>query len=154
MKKIVKLSVLVLTSLVFTGCGSKEIITECVRTGTIREGVSVDFNYKVTSKGGVVLKVETVEKVTSQDEEYLKTFKDSILSMYAPYKDIKDYNYEVTIEGDTLVSKTNIDYTKVDTDKLVEIDSANSKLIKNGKVSLDDVTNLYNSTGAVCQRVK
>lgn len=152
MRKTVKLSIIALASLALAGCGNQEIVTECVRTGVIKEGVSVDFNYKVNSQNGNVLKVETVEKVISEDKDYLETFKKSVLKMYAPYKDVEHYNYEVTIEGNTLISKTDIDYSKINMDKLIEIDPNNSQIIKNGKIKLDDITNLYNSAGATCSK--
>ncbi len=150
MKSIVKLSAVIFASLFLTGCGGKEVVTECVRTGTIQEGVEVSFNYKVSSKNDYVLKVETVEKVISDDKDYLNAFKENVEKMYAPYKDIEEYKYEVTVDGNTLISKTDINYEKIDMDKLIEVDSANSQIIKNGKIKLSDVTNLYNSVGATC----
>lgn len=157
MKKIVKLSMAILVSLALTGCGdkkaqtnSKELITECVRTATIQEGVSVNLNYKVISKDGIVAKIETVEVVTSDDKSVLENFKKSAENTYSPYKDVKYYDYDITIDKNVLTSKTAIDYENIDTDKLIEIDSANGQLIKNGKVKLDDVTNLYSSIGATC----
>ncbi len=152
MRKAIKLSIVALASLALVGCGDQEIVTECVRTGEIQDGVSVDFNYKVNSKKGIVLKVQTVEKVTSEDQDYLESFKESVEEMYAPYKDVEHYNYEVIIEGNTLISKTDIEYSKINMDKLIEIDASNSQIIKNGQIKIDDIINLYNSAGATCAK--
>ncbi len=151
MRKAIKLSIVALASLTLMGCKEKEIVTECVRTGYAQEGVKVDFNYKVTSKNGIVLRIETIEKIISKDSDYLNKFKATAEEIYAPYKDVEHYNYSVNIEGDTLTNKTDIYYAKIDMNKLIEIDSNNSQIIKNGKIKLNDVTNLYNTAGAVCK---
>jgi len=152
MRKAIKLSIVALASLALVGCGDKEIVTECVRTGEIQDGVSVDFNYKVTSKNGIVLRIETIEKIISKDSDYLNKFKATAEEIYAPYKDVEHYNYEVIIEGNTLISKTDIEYSKINMDKLIEIDASNSQIIKNGQIKIDDIINLYNSAGATCAK--
>ena len=69
----------------------------------------------------------------------LNTYKEQIEKIYTPYKDIKYYTYNVTIDGNKLVSTVDINYAKIDTKKLIEIDSANSQLINDGKVKLSSV---------------
>ena len=64
------------------------------------------------------------------------------------HKDIKYYTYNVTIDGNKLVSTVHINYAKIDTKKLIEIDSANSQLINDGKVKLSSVKSLYEPLGA------
>ena len=73
--------------------------------------------------------------------------------MYLVYKNVEHYYYDVTISGNTLTSITKIDYSKIDTDKMIEIDSANASLIKNGKIRLTDLRETYESSsvGATCK---
>ena len=144
MKKRIILVCLLVVTLGLTGCGTDEVKElNCSRTATIAEGVDVDFSYKVTYKGDYVELVETEEKVISDDTDVLETYKTSIESIYSPYKDVEHYEYNVDISGNTLTSTTKIDYSKIDTDQLIEIDSANGTLIKDGKINIEDIRSAY-----------
>lgn len=177
MKKKFLLVALLIMTLVLTGCSSdkdksetnnnketnttndsiKDATTEeskvlnCTRSVTISEGVRMELSYKATYKGDYVELIETEEKIISDDTTVLETYKNSVESIYSPYKDVEYYNYNVEINGDTLTSTTNINYSKIDTDKLIEIDSANATLIKNGKVKISDVKLMYQTVGATCE---
>lgn len=128
---------------------SKELI--CTRKATVSEGVSMDLYYKVTYKGKYVELIETQEKIISDDKSILEIYKNTIESTYSPYKDVEYYDYDVKINGNTLTSTTKINYLKIDTDKMIDIDSANATMIKNGKVLVEDIKNLYSSIGAICE---
>ena len=41
-----------------------------------------------------------------------------------------------------LISKVDINYSKIDTNKLIEIDKANSQIITDGKIKVSSVKNL------------
>lgn len=177
MKKNLLLVTLLIMTLVLTGCGSdkektetsnnketnttnnsiKDTTTEeskvlnCTRSVTVSEGVRMELSYKATYKGDYVELIETEEKVISDDSTVLETYKNQVESIYSPYKDIEHYNYNVEINGNTLTSTTNIDYSKIDTDKLIAIDSANATLIKDGKVKIADVKLMYQTVGATCE---
>ncbi len=155
MKKYLSILLLVVGLFVISGCdnASKDKIKTmtCTRKATITEGVTADLSYKVTYKGDYVKTVNTVEKLTSDNSNYLELYKTTIEKSYSPYKDVKHYNYEVKVDGNILTSTVKIDYDKIDADKLIEIDSANSSLIKNGKVEVDTMKTLYESVGATCK---
>lgn len=133
-----------------TGCGEKTKKMVCTRTAT-QGNMEMDLRYEVDYKGKNVLNVKSVEKVKSSSNTLLETYKTTVESTYSPYKDLEHYNYNVTIDGDTLTSTTTINYEKIDTDKMIKIDSANSQIIKNGKVNIDDIKSIYQSVGATCK---
>lgn len=150
-KKIIA-AVCLVGMLFVTGCGKEESKTlTCTRTATIQAGVDMSLNYKVTYKGENVQLVESEEKITADDKDYLKTYETTVNNMYSPYKDVEHYNYNVSIDGNTLTSTTKIDYEKIDTDKMIEIDSANKALIKDGKVKMNDLKTAYEALGATCK---
>jgi uncharacterized lipoprotein YehR (DUF1307 family) len=168
MKRVSKLLLIVLCLVVFitTGCtketkNEEKTTTEdktetedktmqCKRTATISDGVTVDLSYTVTYADDYVKKIYSNEQVKSTNSTYLKSYKEQVESIYSPYKGIEYYDYDVRIEGNTLISEATIDYEKVDTDKLIEVDSANSSIIKNGKIKVSDIKTLYNNVGATC----
>ncbi len=87
-----------------------------------------------------VNRVQSEESIETSDilliEILIIAYKEQIEKIYTPYKDIKYYTYNVTIDGNKLVSTVDINYAKIDTKKLIEIDSANSQLINDGKVKI------------------
>ena len=152
MKKLKYLVVLLLGIVVITGCESNDKEKTMVCTRTInQDSISMDLKYTVTYKGEYVQQIESVEKVKTSDPTTLTTFKDTIEATYKPYLDIKYYDFNVTVEDDTLTSTVKIDYSKIDTKKLVEIDSANSQLFTDdGKAKLETIKATYKASGDTC----
>ena len=122
----------------------------CTRTMN-QSGMKTNLNYKVTYSGDYVNRVQSEESIETSDTTTLNTYKEQIEKIYTPYKDIKYYTYNVTIDGNKLVSTVDINYAKIDTKKLIEIDSANSQLINDGKVKLSSIKSLYEQLGATCK---
>lgn len=163
MKKQYKIfSIVILLIFVFTlsGCGktSNDVDKEadkttvtCTKTGQATTGVEADLTYQYVEKDGYVESIHTTEKLTSDNEEYLQAYKSLLDDSYEAYKDIEYYDYKIEIKGDTLISDININYAKIDTDRLIEIDSSNASLIKDGKVAAADLKTLYESIGATCK---
>lgn len=153
MKKKVLFGVLLASTLILTGCGAKEEIKtlSCTRKATIMEGVDADLSYKVTYKGDYVQLVESREEVISENEAYLENYKTAIENVYSPYNDVEYYEYNVELKNGSLVSTTKINYEKIDTDKMIDIDSANATLIKDGKIKISDIKSIYENLGMICE---
>ena len=150
-RKYLFLSVTMLVVFLVTGCSSIEEKTmTCTRTMS-QSGMKTNLNYKVTYSGDYVNRVQCEESIETSDTTTLNTYKEQIEKIYTPYKDIKYYTYNVTIDGNKLVPTVDINYAKIDTKKLIEIDSANSQLINDGKVKLSSVKSLYEQLGATCK---
>lgn len=150
MKKVMVGIIACLSLMLLTGCGETQKTMKCSRTLN-QSGISMDLQYEVLYTGDYVDVVKSTEKVTSDNKEVLETYRTTVEKQYEPYKDIEHYNYNVSIEGNVLTSTTNIDYTKIDTSKMIEVDSANGTLIKDGKVKLDTVKQLYSQMGITCE---
>lgn len=148
MKKIIVLVGLCL--LFVTGCGSETKTMVCTRTAN-QNGMEIDLRYEVEYTKDTVDLVTSTEKIKSDSKETLETYKEAVEKTYAPYKDIEHYEYEVKIEDKTLTSIAKINYAKIDTDKLIEVDSANGQLIKDGKINIEDLKSAYEAVGATCE---
>ena len=150
-RKYLFLAVTMLVVFLVTGCSSSEEKTmTCTRTMN-QSGIKTSLNYKVTYSGDYVNRVQSEESIETSDTTTLNTYKEQIEKIYTPYKDVKYYTYNVTVNGNKLVSTVDINYAKIDTKKLIEIDSANSQLINDGKVKLSSVKSLYEQLGATCE---
>lgn len=149
------LLVLLIGIILLTGCSKKEEAaktTTCKRITTLSDNIKMDLKYTITyNKKEYVTKVYSIETVTSDNTSVLNSYKTQVEKVYEPYKDIKYYDYDVRIENKKLISEVTIQYDKIDTDKMIKIDSANSNLIKDGKVKLDDIKTYYTSMGITCE---
>lgn len=151
MKKL-KLLLVVLLMLLVTGCAQEEEKTmTCTRTLN-QDNLKMELSYTVVYQGDYVKKVKSVEKVTSEDSSVLDTYKSKVEELYALYEKIDYYNTKVTIEGNTMTSTADIDYEKIDVNKLIEIDSAAAQLFTDGKIEVDTMEGMYNQLGATCTK--
>ncbi len=138
--------------LLVTGCGNNNSMESMTCTRTMNQsGIKTSLKYNVKYKGDYVSRIKTVETVETDSSDILNTYKEQIESLYSPYKDVEYYDYNVDVVDNKLTSTVDINYEKVDTDKLLEIDSANGQLIKDGKISVDDIKSVYESLGATCK---
>ncbi len=150
MKKVL-LIVMCVGVLFLTGCGAeKEKTLKCSRTLN-QSGIKMDLNYNVKYKGNYVNVVKSEEKIISDNAETLNTYKEQLEKTTQSVSKIKYYDHDIKIDGDTLTSTITIDYTKIDTDKLIEVDSSLKQLIKNGKVSVKDIKSVYSQLGVTCE---
>ena len=131
---------------------SSEEKTMVCRNSASQSNMATDLTYTVRYKGEDVTSVKSVETIKSDDTDLLEAYREQVEAIYEPYKGIEYYEYQVEVEGDLLTSTVNIDYEHIDTDKLIDVDSSNATLIKDGKVSIDDIESLYEQVGATCER--
>ena len=153
MKKVILGSVLVMLLVVTTGCGNteKQKSMSCSRTGTIASGTTFEYNYKVDYTGKYVDVINIEEKLVSDNSEYLETVKESVEEMYSKFDGIKYHGYDVEVTNSELISHRYIDYKHIDTDKMLEVDSAFAAIIKDGKVAVSDVKAVYEQLGLTCK---
>ena len=116
-----------------------------------QNNIKTNLKYSVSYDGDYVTRVKSVETIETDSEDILNSYKSQIESLYSPYKDVDYYKYDVEVNDNKLTSTVDINYEKVDTDKLLEIDSANGQLIKDGKIKVSDIKSVYESLGAICE---
>lgn len=157
------LSVITLILLV-SGCSNKYGIdtskystknleyTKCVRNAETTDDSKMSINYKLYSdKKGYLKVMISTEKLVSSDKELLKQYKEAYEKVYAPYKNIKYYENKVIQEKNSLISKTYINYGKVDMNKIIKIEGEeNNVKITNGKIKLRDWKKFAKKYGAMC----
>lgn len=151
MKKILA-AIIIVGTVLFTGCGAeKEKTMKCSRTIN-QATIKMNLTYNVTYKGDYVTKIKSSEEITTEDNSTLESYKTQLESTTASFKDIEHYDHEVKIDGNTLTSTITIDYEKIDTDKLIEIDSSMKQIIKDGKISVETIEALYSQLGVTCEK--
>lgn len=156
MKKIKYLLLVLLMIFLITGCQSEETSKTMVCSRTInQDAISMDLKYTVTYKGKYVEKVESIEKITTDDTTVLDTYKQAVETTYQPYSKIDNYSYDVKVERNTLISTVTADYTKIDYKKMLEVDTANQQIFTDdGKVKLETIESFYTKLGTNCTKNK
>ena len=152
MKK--NLAILVLATLCFTGCSKEKIELECSidKEYSTLGGYKTGSKYEVYAKDGNVTKVVSNEYVESDNEQLLTTFEQTLSLGYQNYQmKYGGYDNKINIDGNRLTSVTNIDYSKVDLEQLLNDTPALKDYTKNGKLQVEGMKKLYESVGATCK---
>ena len=156
-KRYLFLAIVMVGMFLITGCSSKS--KDIVNNGNVmtctrsvnKNGMKTSLNYKVYYEGDDVTRIKSEESIQMENNKSLKGYKEQIEKVYEPYKNVKFYNYNIAIRGNKLISKVDINYSKIDTNKLIEIDKANSQIITDGKIKVSSVKSLYEKLGATCK---
>lgn len=156
-KKMMALGCTLVCAACLTGCGSsEEKVMTCTKEESITTGLKGKYVYEVSYKGKNVTVLKSTEQIIAEDDvkSTLDMYKEAVENVYKPYNDVEHYDAKVEVKGNTLTSTVTIDYSKVDTDKLIKIDQNNAQLIKKGKVNIDDIKSYYESSviNATCKK--
>lgn len=111
---------------------------------------SIKTKYTVSYKNKVVSNLKTEEIYTMNDKDSLKKYKKQLDNLYKPYNKLKHYNYSVEIVNNSVISKTNIDYNKIDMNTFKIIDPNNRRILKDDKVRISTLKSIYKKNGARC----
>ena len=109
--------------------------------------------YIVKFKEKVVENLTTKETMQLNDDASLETSKTSFELLYSKYYGLNYYDNKVVLENKKLISTTNINYKKIDKDKLISIDSNNKNLFTNDNVRLTTLKKIYENNGAKCKYI-
>ena len=168
MKKKIKNSLLLIVSILFlTACGSVDMekgitVTSktdtsnkngtllCSRSAEALDNSTASFIYEVDYKSGYITKLHSKEEITSSSDEILDTYEEAYKNVFKAYKDLKYYDNEVTRTKSSVISETTVDYSKVDIERLKEIEAQEESIIKNGKISLKDWLTFAETFGTTC----
>lgn len=140
---------LILGILIICGCTPKNGTLTCTNRMN-KNGIVLNTDYTVKYKNNYVTMVKTVEVIEAKKEVLLE-YQEALKSSYEPYNELDGYQNEIVIKKGTLISTTMIDYSKIDTKKLISLDQNNKTVVKDGKVKLEDMKKIYQEMGAICK---
>lgn len=176
-KKILLFSLILFISCFFiTGCGDKDELTDrdrvvnnksildeidingsgklsCTRVG-FATGVDVDLRYELEYKDGNVLLLHSMEKVISDDNDKLDEYETAYRNIAKNYKGLKYYDINIIRDKDSVLNDTVINYEKIDTKKLLDIEGEEDNIIVDGVVALKDWVGFAEKFGTVCEKVE
>lgn len=144
--------IILLVTICCTGCNPETGTMTCTMSSYPADGITLKSVYKADYQNNIVQKLSSTDQVIVEDKTYLNTYKEKLNELYEPYKNLDYYKNSITIKNKTLTSITEINYAKIDTDKLIKIDEGKKQLIKNGKVSIKDLEKAYKQNGFNCKK--
>ena len=138
MKKGLKILFISLFVILISGCGksNKEVVSTCtLSSDQYSNGYTLSSNYEIHSKDGLVNSVTTKETVESDNEQVRSYFKKTLEDSYnTANESYGGYTYNVTEDGNKVISDVTIDYSKMNLDKFVNDNSQMKSYIKNNKI--------------------
>lgn len=153
MKKYFMVLTLIITVFMVSGCGKKEIMKTCTlaQTNSV-QGYKMENEYKIYGTGKVVDKVITTETIISDNDEILDYFEEYVNSTYKTMNDnYGGYEYSIKRDNDKLISKTTIDYNKMNIKKYVEDNSIMKNYANSdNQLLISGITQIYELMGATC----
>lgn len=181
MKKILKSSLLIIMLLLITGCGKNngvEIVNmegttsntsenpmyninvkgsgdlECTRAANAYKGLTASFNYGVTYKNGIITNIHSIEKVKGDDTSALDEYEEAYKTIKDKYKDVKYYDITVTRDSNSVIFDSNIDYTKVNMNKILKIEGNENDIYNSdNKLELKKWYSFVKKMGTTCKGV-
>lgn len=150
-KRFLYLSLFIFSLFLLGGCESQRNGKVMICSAKAKQGnIDMDLHYEVTFNSEYVKTVKTVEKLTCSDDKTLDGYKKTIDDIYKKYDGVDYYTYQAEIKDNTLTSQVFIDYEHVDIDKILSLSEDSEHLIKNGKIKLSDIKEVYENVGASC----
>ena len=163
MKKMIKYFTLLIVILIMcSGCEEEknseltkkknENALYCTKETSAKDNMSTSLKYTIYYKGEYVTRTVSIEKVISDDNNILEKYKTAYENVFKAYQNIDYYDNKVEKLGNSVTSTTVINYEKVDTKRLLEIEGEEGNVFdSNGKVKKDTLVNLYKKYGAKCE---
>lgn len=140
---------LLLVIFILTGCSSNEQVMHCKRTASVKD-LKMDYDYKITYIDDEVISLE-INEVIEGKESTLESLKAATQKRYDKLKDLNYFDASVEIENGKLINESKIDYSKIDKDRLIEIDSAYKNYYKEDKAYLENFKQEYYKLGLTCE---
>ena len=130
-----------------------QVHEHCTRTGTLTGG-STDLSYEIYYTGKVLNRVESTEKVISDDDEILDQYEGAYRAIHAHYEGLEYYDTNVIRTDDSVTSIIIIDYDHIDIDELISIEGEEDNIFEDKIPRISKWRALSRKVGMKCSKVE
>ena len=123
----------------------------CTREADAGSDIDVNLDYEVYYQGEYIQILHSTEQVVTDNQETLDEYENAYHSIYLNYQDLDYYDTAIIRTSNSVTNDTVINYGKIDTDKLLEIEGEEDNVIKDGKVKLQDWLDFAEQFGTTCE---
>lgn len=135
----------------FNDAGSGKL--KCSQEVDAEEGLEVEIKYYVDYRRGNILKLRSISKVTGSNNEKLDVYEEAYKGVASHYKGLEHYITKVIRDSNSVTYDTTINYDKIDTKKLLEIEGEEDNIVVRGKAKLSLWLDLAGKVGITCEEV-
>lgn len=123
----------------------------CTREANGEGNSKVNLNYTLYYQGEYLQLLHSKEEIITEDKDILDEYQTAYINIYKHYENLEYYDTSVIRTKNSVINDTVINYNKIDTDKLLEIEGEEDNIIKDGKVKLDDWLEFAERFGTKCE---
>ena len=121
----------------------------CTRSATATNAEPF-FNYTIDYKDDEILKLHSIEGVTSEDSSVLDEYEEAYKKINSNYVGLKYYDTSVYRTDNSVTWDTTINYEKIDIGALLDLEGEENNIIENGKAKLSTWLELSKKVGTTC----
>lgn len=176
MKKIVSLFIILISCFFITGCGNEEVTEKepvvnkvsildsidkagsgklkCSREAFANEGIDVELSNEIEYENGYIMVLHSIDKVISDNKDSLDQYENAYRKIAKNYEGLKYYDITITRDSNSVTNDVVINYGKIDTKKLLDIEGEEDNVIVDGKVALETWVGFAEKFGTVCEKVE
>ena len=176
MKKKISFLIVLISCFFITGCGNEDLeekvpvankssildkIDEagsgklkCSREAFASEGIDVELTNEIEYENGYIMILHSIDKVISDNKESLDQYEDAYKKIAKNYEGLKYYDVTITRNSNSVTNDVVINYGKIDTKKLLDIEGEEDNVIVDGKVALETWVGFAEKFGTVCEKVE
>lgn len=130
---------------------NKSGILVCTRGASAEGDIIPEFSYTLNYENGYILKLHSIEKVSSESGNGLKEYEDAYNTINEAYKKLDYYESKVIVTDNSVARDTTINYEKIDIEALLAIEGREDNIIDdNNKATIDKWLELGKKIGMIC----
>lgn len=122
----------------------------CSREASAGSDVDVDLSYEIFYIGDYIQILHSKESITTENQATLDEYENAYKKIYKHYENLEYYDTIINRTSNNVTNDTVINYAKIDTDRLLEIEGEEDNIIKDGKVKLADWLEFAEKFGTKC----
>lgn len=111
---------------------------------------TINTTYRAHYNNNIVTVINSEEKITTTSTTAFNLIESQIKILKNMYSGIKGYSIEYTADNMIITTKSSIDYTKINSAELINIDSTISNILVDSKLKISNLKDLYASMGVTC----
>ena len=136
--------------ILITGCGTKKMICE-LNVDNNNQNYKLIGKYEIRYQNNLVKNVSTTETYISDNSQVIEYFDKYLTKTYKDFnKNYGNISYHKINKQNQISYKVVIDYSKIDSKKLVKNGVIDKSNIRNKNITISGLVDTYEAKGAKC----
>ncbi len=142
--------IIIVLMILITGCGTKKMICE-LNVDNNNQNYKLIGKYEIRYQNNLVKNVSTTETYISDNSQVIEYFDKYLTKTYKDFnKNYGNISYHKINKQNQISYKVVIDYSKIDSKKLVKNGVIDKSNIRNKNITISGLVDMYEAKGAKC----